>query len=723
MPLPRLLATVVQSAVVFPSRLYFTTTPSAPSMRLFIASFLLLSVLLLTSVPVSSHSLPTSLSSLRRLLTARPTEDAAAGSEEPPTPWLDESRSLSIPAGASLPVASVPRAAVTFPSLLLSSNGSGNFTHCGLCELVTSYIAPFVLDGGTMQFIEDAAFAYCMLVEYNKDCHSVSECSDLCSGIISEFGPIVLNIVANTSLSAQSLCFDISLCPPPTAPIPGVPVPSNVSDMSGQKQWPMWRSTSGSGSFLHMSDLHFDRLYSAGSSTECGLDLCCRAAWTVPGNTSGVAGMFGDYNCDSPAVLVHSVLDFVNATLTPRPDFILYTGDDPAHDVWHQNRTTNLAAIAWVSAVLLRYFPDIPVFSAVGNHEAAPVNQFGGPGIDSWLYESLVLDWAYYLPHDAQQTLNYGGYYAALVRPGLYVLSINTNIYTGDDYYTKYEMIDVSNQLAWLNDTMAQIEQLQSTRCIVIGHSSPVDWYDVFADKFNALLSRYQHIVLNTFFGHTHHNQVQLYSDDTASPAHTVGYIGGSVTPYTNVNPGVAVYSYDRALQQPYLVADISYYWLNLTLANQQLSADWEGVKAQASRDYGLSSLSPAQWWKLTEAMIAGGADEEYHAMQSVWYKGLYGGGRASLKERQCFACSIESDTESQMAECSARSGAECGEAVQLQERQQADKCGSYTVEQMEAMRGKAAALERRKAVLERPAAGVSENRFAGHEHRHTRRG
>ena len=196
-----------------------------------------------------------------------------------------------------------------------------------------------------------------MATEYNKDCHSVSECSDLCAGIVAEFGPIVINILANTSLSAQALCFDITLCPAPDSPIPGLPVASNVTDMSGQKVWPMWQYTSGSGTFVHLSDLHFDQLYSAGSSTDCGLDLCCRAAWSVPGNTSGVAGMFGDYSCDSPSVLVQSVLQFLNATLTPRPDFILYTGDDPAHDVWHQNRTTNLAAIAWVSACSAALLP------------------------------------------------------------------------------------------------------------------------------------------------------------------------------------------------------------------------------------------------------------------------------------------------------------------------------------------------------------------------------
>ena len=647
------------------------------------------------------------------LLSARP-----VSASRPTLRSLLPTRSAAVDGSAIAGVSS-------FPTLLAPGNSSGNYSNCDVCVLLTSYIAPFIRDGSTLALIEKAAKAYCVVQEYGKDCHSVGECVDLCTGIIDEFGPLVIDILANTSLSAQSLCFDLQQCPPPTPLVPGEPVYSNLSDMSGQKRWPSWQHTAGSGTFVHLSDLHFDRLYAPGSSTQCGLDLCCRDAWTVPGNTSGVAGLFGDYQCDSPDVLVRSVLDFLNATLTPRPDFILYTGDDPAHDIWHQNRSTNLAAIAWVSAALLRYFPDIPVLSAVGNHEAAPVNQFGGPGVDSWLYEALVLDWAYYLPNDAQQTLNYGGYYAALVRPGLYVLSINTNIYSSDDFYTKYEQVDVSAQLDWLNDTLQQLDAMGGqARCVLIGHSSPIDWYDVFASEFNALLSRYQHLVLNAFFGHTHHNQVQLYSDSTSAPAHTVGYIGGSITPYTDVNPGVSVYSYDRALQQPYLVRDVQYHWLNLTRANEQREADWAGVKATASSDYQLADLSPGSWWALTESMLAGGGEQSYEAMQRVWYKGLYGGGNSSVARRQCFACQLESDTDAQVAECTARAGVKCGREEQS-ERQvaAADKCGSYTAEQIDIQRQKATQLEQRKAEVERSMRRRADESVGAERHRHARKG
>ena len=187
----------------------------------------------------------------------------------------------------------------------------------------------------------------------------------------------------------------------------------------------------------------------------------------------------------------------------------------------------------------------------------------------------------------------------------------------------------------------------------------------------------------------------------------------------------MSVYSYDRALQPPYLVTDIQYYWLNLTRANERLSADWEGVRLQATRDYGLSDLSPAHWWKLTETLLAGGAADVYDAMQSVWYKGMDGAEPSSVNERQCFACSLETDTHSQLAECSARAQAKCGQPQQRMKQQQPDKCGSYTADQVEAMRQRAAALEQLKAALDQPTTtpAADEKRRLMPEHRHARRG
>jgi len=94
-------------------------------------------------------------------------------------------------------------------------------------------------------------------------------------------------------------------------------------------------------------------------------------------NQSNSAGVWGDYNCDPPMVLVSSMMEYL-AGIDPQPDFILYTGDDPAHDIWEQSREANLNIITILSELFLQYFPNVPVFSAIGNHESFPVNQYEG---------------------------------------------------------------------------------------------------------------------------------------------------------------------------------------------------------------------------------------------------------------------------------------------------------------------------------------------------------
>ena len=57
-------------------------------------------------------------------------------------------------------------------------------------------------------------------------------------------------------------------------------------------------------------------------------------------NVSNSAGYWGDHGCDTAPQLVANVFEYI-AQMQPQPDFIIYTGDDPSHDVWvRKNRET-----------------------------------------------------------------------------------------------------------------------------------------------------------------------------------------------------------------------------------------------------------------------------------------------------------------------------------------------------------------------------------------------
>ena len=118
---------------------------------------------------------------------------------------------------------------------------------------------------------------------------------------------------------------------------------------------------------MHITDIHLDLTYTVGNSAECGLPMCC-------GNTSGpavlgrAAGYWGDYQCDVPVHTFTQVplsyfhiipdttyfpfqmLEHIRAT--HQLDYIMISGDFPAHDVWLQSREHNLATATTVLQAL-----------------------------------------------------------------------------------------------------------------------------------------------------------------------------------------------------------------------------------------------------------------------------------------------------------------------------------------------------------------------------------
>jgi hypothetical protein len=130
---------------------------------------------------------------------------------------------------------------------------------------------------------------------------------------------MVLEIALKTVLSPAELCWFINLCPqPPAPPKPSgdVPMPSNCSDRSGERQWPTW-DQHGQGYFIQISDLHVDMKYSVGSNSVCGEPLCCRVE-NGPGNASwNTAGQFGDYHCDTPYNTAESFFQVICLSINP----------------------------------------------------------------------------------------------------------------------------------------------------------------------------------------------------------------------------------------------------------------------------------------------------------------------------------------------------------------------------------------------------------------------
>jgi hypothetical protein len=80
---------------------------------------------------------------------------------------------------------------------------------------------------------------------------------------------------------------------------------------------------------------------------------------------------------------------------------------------------------------------------------------------------------------------------------------------------------------------------------------NPTDLFYQIIDRFSP------HVIAGVFFGHTHEDELMIYyaqnaTSQSANTAQTVGWIGPSFTPLTNVNPGYRMYMVDTGDFQVY---------------------------------------------------------------------------------------------------------------------------------------------------------------------------
>ncbi|KAF0313454.1 Sphingomyelin phosphodiesterase [Amphibalanus amphitrite] len=184
---------------------------------------------------------------------------------------------------------------------------------------------------------------------------------------------------------------------------------------------------------LQLADVHLQLDYAYGSNVNCKNKLfCCRARDGFPKMHKLRAGMWGTYEkCDTPPALLVSLLHHVRAT-HPDVAYILWSGDNSAHNVHEVTRRQTVAANQAVTDLLRRVFPRALVLPAVGNHDSHPVNSFppptlGGRFSNSWLFSALRRMWRPLLDgrlgggrrieHSFEQTFHpYGYYYVRVCR-------------------------------------------------------------------------------------------------------------------------------------------------------------------------------------------------------------------------------------------------------------------------------------------------------------------
>ncbi|KAI7799521.1 acid sphingomyelinase-like phosphodiesterase 3a precursor [Triplophysa rosa] len=300
--------------------------------------------------------------------------------------------------------------------------------------------------------------------------------------------------------------------------------------------------------FWHISDLHLDPTYHV---TEDHTKVC----FSSKGVPALDPGEFGDFLCDSPYQLILSALDYMKHA-DIQPEFIIWTGDSPPH-VPKEKLSTDVVinVIANMTHTIRQYFPNLSVYPALGNHDYWPQDQL--PTSENKIYDAVAKLWSPWLSPAAVPTLQRGGFYSHVIKPGLRLVSLNTNLYYSPNKVT-VNVSDPTGQFQWLQETL-ELSRQNLEKVYVIAHV-PIG-YLPFATNTTAIRENhnerlvkifrsYSDVIQGQFYGHTHRDSIMVLLDQQGEPVNSI-FVTSAVTPiksllepYSN-NPAVRAYLYN----------------------------------------------------------------------------------------------------------------------------------------------------------------------------------
>ncbi|RDW83499.1 hypothetical protein BP5796_04990 [Coleophoma crateriformis] len=445
-----------------------------------------------------------------------------------------------------------------------------------------------------------------------------------CTGLVALEGSSMAYSLRNMvipSRTAKIFCNTVmGICPLPAVEPYVVSFPKPKPTASAA---PVSSSGSTPLQIVHISDIHVDHSYVAGSNYNCANSICCHVLTPsdAPNVTQYHAGPFGNTNCDSPVDLEESLYAAIQE-LIPDAAFTLFTGDLVEGAVW---LTTKQEVINDMNDVKSKMSGLDLVYSAVGNHDSGVVNLFPQSGLPAnitsssqYIYDTLSSDWESWIGTEAaaQVTNNFGSYSVVHPNSNLRIISVNTQFWTKENFwlYTPTMSRDPSGQLAWLVSELQSAEDA-GQRAYIIGHM-PMGRTDAlwdYSDYFDQVIQRYSATIASQFFGHTHHDQWEVaytdYLNQTASSATAISYITSALTP-TSGNPTFRVYSVDP---DTYEVLDYTVYFANYTLPGYQSKPTWAKYYS-VKETYGAlldppytdpsAPLTPEFWHNVTQMFI-----------------------------------------------------------------------------------------------------------------------
>ena len=168
--------------------------------------------------------------------------------------------------------------------------------------------------------------------------------------------------------------------------------------------------------------------------------ICCHEGSIPIEGNSNTAGRFGSLSgCDIPFITIES---FIKYGAELNPDFIIYMGDNPDHDIFNQTYENHLRSLKDFTKLLKDNYKGT-VYPILGNHEGFPCDTYNVEGHDhDWIVEESMEAWGDWLDEDMKKTFKEIGCYSTLFKnSNLRIITLNSFVQLS------------TNHLIWENQT------------------------------------------------------------------------------------------------------------------------------------------------------------------------------------------------------------------------------------------------------------------------------
>lgn len=471
----------------------------------------------------------------------------------------------------------------------------GNITYCTLCKSGSHIFLNTILQEYRWSYLHSFSTFWC----------SFALRKDICHAAIARYGPVVLENIFKRLFNKEKICTSLFICKPSIEYESVEDYARRILKTKNNNKKEKNKANNYKNSkdskdkeitFIQLTDTHLQLDYKEGKVINCNIPLCCRETPEELGfknnkNHKGEELKFSKKygsvgKCDAN---LETLKAFTKEIKKIKHDFILFTGDFSAHNVWEisQEDIIDHTEIT-VNEIVKEIGDEIPIYPAIGNHEKAPPDIYFGS--ETVLLHGLGKIFRKYLTKEAYDSFSKFGYYTMLHKnTNLRIVSLNCVICDSMNFNLIGDSFQVARMFKWVENVLNEAEK-NNERIYLLDHiplRSSQHTYDCTI-RLKILIERYQHIISGFISAHTHKDEINLIKEYSYPHKYSIiNYIGPALSTYTNNWPSFRIYYADSETK---FINDFVQMRLDLDNTNKNNKPIWF-VAYQASKFYNVTKL------------------------------------------------------------------------------------------------------------------------------------